>query len=188
MQITKDATDNSKNNYKGYGICFDERSQFGHTITEGGFNHTANGRNVLIFGADMSFSEHGTNRANNIYLKGEGLTQGIHDTTLYVEKNYNRNFTDPGKNFVLSLHYNGDDSYLFVNSGQELKFKAKKDQLVKEKLCIGNLSDQWTASESEKPGLYENIYDFLVDNQAIVGVSPIYDMHGYLKTKHNIRP
>ena len=52
MQITKDATDNSKNNYKGYGICFDERSQFGHTITEGGFTHTTNGRNVLIFGAD----------------------------------------------------------------------------------------------------------------------------------------
>ena len=35
MQITKNATDNSKNNYKGYGICFDERSEFGHTITEG---------------------------------------------------------------------------------------------------------------------------------------------------------
>ena len=33
MQITKNATDNTKNNYKGYGICFDERSQFGHTIT-----------------------------------------------------------------------------------------------------------------------------------------------------------
>ena len=33
MQITKNATDNSKNNYKGYGICFDERSQFGHTMT-----------------------------------------------------------------------------------------------------------------------------------------------------------
>ena len=36
MQITKNATDNSKNNYKGYGICFDGRSQFGHTITEDG--------------------------------------------------------------------------------------------------------------------------------------------------------
>ena len=34
MQITKNATDNSKNNCKGYGICFDERSEFGHTITE----------------------------------------------------------------------------------------------------------------------------------------------------------
>ena len=40
MQITKNATDNSENNYKGYGICFDERSEFGHTITEGGFAHT----------------------------------------------------------------------------------------------------------------------------------------------------
>ena len=74
MQITKDPTDNSKDNYKGYGICFDERSQFGHTITEGAFTHTTNGRNVLIFGADMSFSVHGTNRANHIYLMGEGLT------------------------------------------------------------------------------------------------------------------
>ena len=49
MQITKNATDNSKNNYKGYGTCFDERSQFGHTITENGRAHTTNGRNVLIF-------------------------------------------------------------------------------------------------------------------------------------------
>ena len=178
MQITKNATDNSKNNYKGYGICFDERSQFGHTITERSFTHTTNGRNVLIFGADMSFSENTTNKANHIYLMGEGLTQGIHDTTLYVEKNYYRDFTDPGKNFVLSLDYNGDNSYLFVNGRQELKLKAKTDQLVKEKLCIGNLSDQWTANESGKTGLYENIYNILVDYQA--GVGPIYDMHRYL--------
>ena len=41
MQITKNA-DNSKNNYTGYGICFDERSQFGHIITEGGRAHTTN--------------------------------------------------------------------------------------------------------------------------------------------------
>ena len=74
MQITKNATDNSKNNYKGYGICFDERSQFGHTITEDGRAHTTNGRNVLIFGVDMSFSTHATNRTNHIYLMGDGLT------------------------------------------------------------------------------------------------------------------
>ena len=187
MQITKNA-DNSKNNCKGYGICFDERSQFGHTITEDGRAHTTNPRNVLIFVADMRFSVHATNRANSIYVMGDGLTQGIHDTTLYIEKNYWRNFTDPGKKFIISLHYNGDESYFFVNGRQELKFKAKIDQLVKEKLCIGNLSDQWTTIESEKTGLYGNIYDFLVDYQAIVGVGPIYDMHRYLMTKHNIRP
>ena len=147
MQVTKNA-DTSKYNYKGYGISFDERTQFGHTITEGGFAHNTNDRNLLIFGADMSFSVHATNRANNIYVMGDGLTQGIHDTTLYVEKNYYRKF-------VLSLHYNGEDSYLFVNGRQELKFKAKTDQLVKEKLCIGKLSDQWTASESEKTGYME---------------------------------
>ena len=131
MQITKDATDNSKNNYKGYGKCFDEGSEFGHTITEGGCAHSTEARNVLIFGVDMSFSVHATNRANNIYLMGTGLTQGIHDTTIYAEKNFYRNFTDFGKKFMLSLHYNGDDSYLFVSGRQELKFKAKTDQLVK---------------------------------------------------------
>ena len=188
MQVTKNATDNSKNNYKGYGICFDERSQFSHAITKDGRAHTRNGRNVLIFGVDMSFSVHETNRANSIYVMGDGLTQGIHDTTLYVEKNYWRNFTDPGNKFIISLHYNGDESYFFVNGRQELKFKAKTDQLVKETLCIGNLSDQWIASESEKTGLYGNIYDFLVDYQAVVGAGPIYDIHRYLMTKHNIKP
>ena len=136
----------------------------------------------------MNFSVHATKRANNIYVMGDGLTQGIHDTTLYVEKNYWSNFTDPGKKFIISLHYNGDESYFFVNGRQELKFKAKTDQLVKEKLCIGNLSDQWTASESEKTGLYGSIYDFVVDYEQIVGVKTIYDMHRYLMTKHNIKP
>ena len=131
MQITKNATDNSKNNYKGYGICFDEGSQFGHTMSEGVRSHITNRRNVLIFGADMSFSIHRTNRANHIYVMGDGLTQGIHDTTLYVEKKYFRNFTEPNVKFVLSLHCNGNDSYLFVNGRQELKFKCKTDQLVK---------------------------------------------------------
>ena len=182
MQITKNATDSDKNNYKGYGICFDERSQFGHTITEDGIPYSSNGRNVLIFGVDMSFSIHATNRANHIYLMGDGLTKGINDTTLDAEQKYFRNFTEPGSNFVLSLHYNGDDSYLFVNGRQELKFKAKTDQLVKEKLCIGNGQQ----ANKNKTGLNGNIYDFVVDYEDILLVKTIYDMHRYLMIKHNI--
>ena len=53
MEITKNA-DTSKYDYKGYSICFDERSELGHTITEGGFAHTTDARNVLISGADIS--------------------------------------------------------------------------------------------------------------------------------------
>ena len=185
MQITKNSN-TSKYDYKGYGICFDEGNQFRHTITEGGFAHTTNARNV--FGADMSFSVHAPNRANHIYVMGKEFVQGINDTTIYAEKSFYRNFTDSGKKFMLSLHYNGNNSYLFVNGRQESKFKCKTDQLVKEKLCIGNLSDQWTTIESEKTGLYGNIYDFVVDYEQFVGVKAIYDMHRYLMTKHNISP
>ena len=128
MQITENA-DTSKCKYKGYGICFDEGGMF----SMGNIN---NGRNVLIFGVDESSVIHTNNTANNIYVMGDGIVQGINDTTLYAEKIYSQNFTQPSKKFILSLHYNGDDSYLFVNGKQELKFKAKTNQLVKEKLCI----------------------------------------------------
>ena len=35
------------------------------------------------------------------------------------------------KSLVLSLHYNGDNSYLFVNGGEELKFKTKNNEIQK---------------------------------------------------------
>ena len=104
MQITKN-TDTSKYNYKGYGICFDEGGTFAHTITEGGFAYTTNTRNVLIFGVDMSFSVHATNGANHIYVMGTEFVQGINDTTIYAEKSFYRNFTDPGKKFKLSVKF-----------------------------------------------------------------------------------
>ena len=157
-------------------MCFDE----GGTFSMGNIN---NGRNVLIFGVDERSLVHANNKVDNIYVMGDFIVQGINDTTLHAKKTYSQNVTQSSKKFVLSLHCNGDDSYLFVNGKQELKFKAKTDQLVKEKLCIGNLSDQWTANESENTGLYGNIYDFVVDYQSINGVKPIYDMHRYLMTK-----
>ena len=178
MQITKNA-DTSKYDYKGYGICFDESEQFTHVRKKGNFNDTTLARNVIIFGVDMSFSKHANNKANNIYVMGKDYVQKINDTTTYAEKMHYRNLTDPGKKIVLSLHYNGNDSYLFVNGRQELKFKTKTDQLVKEKLCIGNLSNQWTTSESEKIGLYGKIYDFVVDYEQIAETTKILDMHKY---------
>ena len=102
----------------------------------------------------MSFSNHSANKANNIYVLGKDFVQGINGTTLYAEKNYKSNFTEPNKKCVLSLQYNFSNSYLFVNGTQELKFKTKNDQMLKEKLCVGNLSDDWTTTNSEKTGLY----------------------------------
>ena len=146
-QITKNA-DNSKYKYKEYGICFNE----GGLFSIGNIN---NGRNLLIFGVHEDSVIHANNKANNIFIMGDAFVQGINETTLFAEKMYSQNFTQPSRKFVLSLHYNGDNSYFLANGKQELTFKVKTESLVKEKLCIGNLSDQWTTSESEKTGLYE---------------------------------
>ena len=134
----------------------------------------------------MNFSKHANNKTNNIYVMVKDYIQKINDTKIYPEKMYYRNFTDPGKKFVLILHYNDNNSYLYVNGNQELKFKAKTDQLVKENLCLGNLSDQWTTSESETTGVYGKIYDFVVDYEKIAGTTKILDIHRYLITKHSI--
>ena len=190
MQITKNA-DTSKYSYKRYGICFDESEEFTHVRKRGNFSDNTTGRNVIIFGVDLvkSFSKHANNKANNIYVMGKDYIQKIIDTKIYAEKMYYRNFTDPGKKFVSSFHYNDNNSYLYVNGNQELKVKAKAkaDQLVKEKLCLGNLSDQWTTtSESEKTGLYGKIYDFVVDHEHVAETTKILDMHRYLIAKHSI--
>ena len=129
VKITKKATNTSKHKYEGYGICFDE----GGTFSKSGIN---NGRSVLIFGVHENSLAHANNKANNIYVMGDLFFRGINDTTLYAEKLYSQNFTAANKKFVLSLHYNADYSYLFVNGKQELKFKAKDDQIFKEILCL----------------------------------------------------
>ena len=146
-------------------------------ITDGG--------NVLIFGVHENSVIHSNNKANNIYVMGDGTVQGINDATLYAEKTYATNFSTVNKKFVLSLHYNGDNSYLFVNGKQELKFKAKDDQIVKEILRLGNLSDYWTKLNATKTGLYGNVYDFAVDYTE-TSVVNIYNIHRYLKKKNDI--
>ena len=172
VKRTKNATDTSKHKYEGYGICFDE----GGTFSKGGIN---NGKNVLIFGVHESSLAHKNNKANNIYVMGDLFVEGINDTTLYAEKRYSQNLTAVNIKFVLSLHYNGDDSYLFINGKRELKFKAKDDQIVKEMLCLGNISDDWTAANAQKTGIWDEIYDFAVDYTS-TNIGNIHNIHRYL--------
>ena len=42
---------------------------------------------------------------------------------------YSINFTVSNKKFCLSLHYNGDNSYLFVNGAEIHIFKAKEYEM-----------------------------------------------------------
>ena len=75
-------------------------------------------------------------------MLGRGPTQGL-ESTLTAEKIYSINFTEKNKKFYLSLHYNGADSYLFVNGTEIHKFKAKESKIVVSLLCLGNISKDW---------------------------------------------
>ena len=59
---------------------------------------------------------------------------------------YPPNFTADNKIFCLSLHYNGDNSYLFVNGKEVTKFKAKKFELIKYPMCLGDLSKDYNTN------------------------------------------
>ena len=58
-------------------------------------------------------------------------------------KMYSIKFTERRKTFCLSLHYNGTNSYLFVNGAQIIKFKGKDSETVVIPLCLGNISKDW---------------------------------------------
>ena len=45
------------------------------------------------------------------------------------------NFTVTKMKFCLSLHYNGADSYLFVNGTEIIMFKAKDSNIVASPSC-----------------------------------------------------
>ena len=78
------------------------------------FSHgKRSGRNVILFGVDMSSSPHIDNKKKDILILGKGPTQEL-EHTVTAEKLYSINFTEHNKNFYLSLHYNGENSYLFV--------------------------------------------------------------------------
>ena len=71
--------------YSGYGIGFDRKEEFSFS---NGF-----GRNVIIFGADMSSSVHANNKTKNILVLGKDFIQGLDNTIIYAEKLYSINFT-----------------------------------------------------------------------------------------------
>ena len=167
------------NTYSGYGIGFDSRGRFSHPSR-------AYGKNAIIFAAGLSSSVHINNRADNILVLGKAFIQGINGTKIYAEKMYSTNFTVTNKKFCLSLHYNADSSYLFVNGKEIVNFKAKDFEFVSYPLCLGNVSKDFSLINTTYTGLFGYIYDFSADYKAITN-DKIHDFHRYLMEKNNIK-
>ena len=87
----------------------------------------------------------------------------------------------------MSLHYNADNSYLFVNVKEIFKFKAdNKNVDVPTLVCLGSISDGFSAAESREVSLNRNVYDFSVNYDSI-DKSFILNIRNYLMTKNNIK-
>ena len=114
----------------------------------------------------------------------KGPTQRL-EHNLTAEKMYSINFTVTKKKFCLSLHYNGTNSYLFVNGMEIIKFKAKDSEIVLSPLCLGNVSKDWSINDMKKTGFNGYVYDFSVDYN-VTDVDDIKDIQMYLMKKNNI--
>ena len=123
----------------------------------------------------MSSSTKIDNRKKDILILGNGPTQEL-EHTLSAEKMYSINFTVTKKKFCLNLHYNGANSYSFVNGTEIIKFKAKDSKIVASPLCLGNISKDWSIDNMKRTGFTGYFYDFSVDYGATY-VDDIKDIH-----------
>ena len=76
------------------------------------------------------------------------------------------------------MHYNGVNSYFFVNGKEIHKFRAKDSEIVATLLCLVNISKNWSVANMKKTVLNGYIHDFGVDYDAIA-VDDILEIHNY---------
>ena len=132
----------------------------------------------------MSSSAHIDNKGRNVLILGIGPTQGL-EHTLTAEKKCSINFTVTNKKICLSLHYNGANSYLFVNGTEIYKFKAKDSDILVGLICLGNISKDWSGDHMKRTGFTGYVYDFSVDYYT-TSVDDIIDIHKFLMKKNNM--
>ena len=133
----------------------------------------------------MSSSTNIDNRKKDISILGKGPTQGVEQHALYAEKRYSINFTENNEKIWLSLHYNGANSYLFVNDTEIYKFKAIDSEIVTTPLCLWKIPTDWLVDSMKKTALNGYVYDFSVDHDDIA-VDDILDIHKYFMKKNGI--
>ena len=133
----------------------------------------------------MSSSVHTDNKGKDILILGKGPTQRLNHM-LAAETQYSINFLRPGLKFFLSLYCNESNSFLFVNAKKIYQFKAKDPEIKKYPLCLGDISEDFSANNMKKTGLNGYVYNFSVDYRVFY-TSNIIDTHKYLMEKLGIK-
>ena len=152
--------DKEKYMYDGYEIAFDGKvscSFNGHFT-----------RNIIIFGVDNSSSSHTDNLKNYFLILCERDTSVITGSFGVPEKEIIININKAKTKFWLSLHYNRDKSYLYVNWEKICIFKSSnKINNFPSQFCLGSISNKFDYSDAKEMFLKGNVYDFLIVYGAI---------------------
>ena len=170
----------SKNIYSGWGIVFNGAGSwsFGNDFF----------RNDVIFGVDICSSPHTHNRKIDFYcyflVLVFGATYDINDSVGTADKKLVFPLLKLIQ-FFFSLHYNGDESYLTVNTTEICKFKTN-DKISWFKFCLGSVSKGFKKDGMCDFLLNGTIYDFSVHYSAIEK-EDILNIHGYSMKKINIK-
>ena len=112
-------------------------------------------------------------------ILGKGPMPGLDDTALTVEAKYAISFTQLQKRFALCLHYNGSNSFLFINNTKIYQFKAKDSEIKDYTLRLGISSKDFITSNMKKIEVRGSIKFSSVDFNHI-DISEILDMCKYL--------
>ena len=98
----------------------------------------------------------------DILFVDEDLTQRLDDTAITGEAKYWINYTESGKRFLLSLHYNGSNSFLFANDVNIYKFKAKDSEAKLFIVCLRKIS-KYFLTDNMKILLMLKIFQISID-------------------------
>ena len=124
-------------------------------------------------------------KKDNLIL-GERTMQRLDNNTIAAVAKYSINFTELKNKFCLSQHYNGSNSFFYVNGVKTYQFKAKDSKIKPYSLCLGIISKDFTVDDMKNTGSNGYLYDFFVNYNAI-DVSDTVDIHNNLMKKHNIK-
>ena len=120
-------------------------------------------------------------------MLGEWGTFGINGSFGAPEKNFSVTFSKAKTKICLSLHYNRDSSYLFVNANKNFKFKGDNGNVnLPAQFWLGSICNRFYATEFREVALGGNVSVFSVDYNAVDN-SDILNIHKYLMFKNNIK-
>ena len=87
------------------------------------------GENVIIFGVDLTSSVHIKSKKKDVLVLCISPTQRLDNTTSTAEGKCLIKFSISNNKFCLSLHYNGSNSFSFVNATKIYQYEIKDSEI-----------------------------------------------------------